>query len=83
MTILPSTSIGRTVIDDGSEEGPAAILGDPVFVYDLGYVMVIDKVLFGGETDFPTTVQTEITTTVISEVSLVSCCLIVYEMVIL
>jgi len=71
ITIL-TTPAGRTVIDDGSEEGPAAILGDPVFVYDLGYVMVIDKVLFGGETDFPTTVQTEITTTVISEEDLVN-----------
>jgi len=61
------TPAGRTVIDDGSREGPAAILGDPIFVYDLGYIVVIDKVLFVGQTEITTAIQTDMTTIPISE----------------
>jgi len=66
------TPAGRTVIDDGSIEGPAAILGDPISVYDLGYIIIIDKLLFGGQTSITTTIQTDMTTLPISEEDLVT-----------
>ena len=66
-TIISSHS-GTMVLDDGSPEGPAAIVGDPIFVYDLGTLIVIDKVLFGSEVELTTTEESQETTTAISEV---------------
>merc|ERR1711972_1057099 len=66
------TPAGRRVIDDGSREGPAAILGDPIFVFDLGYIIIIDKVLFGGQTSVTTTILADMTTVPIFEEDLVT-----------
>jgi len=44
---------GQFVVSDGSVGGPAVIIGDPVYVYNLGTLIVIDRVLFGEETGLP------------------------------
>jgi hypothetical protein len=56
------------VLDDGSPEGPAAIVGEPIFVYDLGTLIVIDKVLFGSEVELATTEEAQETTSAVPEV---------------
>jgi hypothetical protein len=56
------------VLDDGSPEGPAAIVGDPIFVYDLGTLIIIDRVLFISEVELTTTEESQETTTAIPEV---------------
>ena len=61
------------MLDDGSPEGPAAIVGDPIFVYDLGTLIVIDKVLFGSEVELTTTEESQETTTAVPEVFGLNC----------
>ena len=56
------------MLDDGSPGGPAAIVGEPIFVYDLGTLIVIDKVLFGSEVELATTEESQETTTAVPEV---------------
>lgn len=48
---LLTSPAGNLVLDDNSSEGPAAVVGYSQFVYDLGMLVLIDKVLFGTEFD--------------------------------
>ena len=56
------------VLDDGSPEGPAAITGDPIFVYDLGTLIVIDRVLLGSKVELTHTKESQETTPAVTEV---------------
>ena len=56
------------MLDDGSPEGPAAIVGDPIFVYNLGTLIVFDKMLFGSEVDLTLREESQETTPVVTEV---------------
>jgi len=48
---LLTSPAGNLVLDDNSPEGPAKVIGYSQFVYDLGMLVLIDKVLFGTEFD--------------------------------
>ena len=37
---------GKLVIDDGNSFGPAAVIEEPTYVYDLGTLLIIDRILF-------------------------------------